>query len=44
MGVLKGGDKNVFQYWLWLMITLKPELLKIDLPDRGSTIEVRLKL
>ncbi len=44
MEVLKGGDKNVFQYWLWLMITLKPELLKIDLPDKGSPREVRLKL
>ncbi len=25
MEVLKGGDKNQFQYWGWMMLTFKPE-------------------
>jgi hypothetical protein len=33
MEVLKGGDKDVSQYWAWLMITFKPEFFKIDLPE-----------
>lgn len=32
MEVLKGGNKDVSQYWAWLMITFKTEFFKIDLP------------
>lgn len=34
MEALKGGDKDTYQYWGWLMITIKPEILKIALPGK----------
>ncbi len=33
MEMLKGGDKDVFQYWGWLMLTFKSQFLKIGLPE-----------
>ena len=36
MVVLKGGDKNEFQGWGWLMMTFKPEFFTSKTPEPGK--------
>lgn len=36
MEVLKGGDKNEFQYWGWMMLTFRPEFFNSTLQKAGG--------
>jgi Alginate export len=36
MEVLKGGDKNEFQYWGWMMLTFKPEFFNSTSQGAGG--------